>query len=257
MKHRKAHVIDYPAYRSKLYKYNAPFKIIIAVLTLILCVASDNIYAPLFVAVSMAALSVKGGVKPSEYLFLMLVPIGFIALGTAAIALGVSAEPAAHSVKIFRAYFYISATGLKSAALAAARAFGAVSALYTLALSTPVDEIVSAMKKIHMPNLIISLMYMIYRFIFILFDVYRKMKTAATSRLGYCGFRTSCRSFALSAASLLIISMKKANACYDAMASRGFDGEALFWEEDKPLKPSHLLAGAVYIACVAVILIIF
>ncbi len=256
MEHRKKRPIDYLAYQSKLNKYNAPFKIVIVVLTLILCVISANVYAPLITAVTMAAISIWGGVRPGEYLRLLLIPAGFIAAGTIALAIGISDAPTEHSIRLFSLYFYISHTGVSHALRAAWRALGAVSALYMLTLSTPMGELVASLKKIHIPGIVISLMYMIYRFIFILTDVCRGIKTAAESRLGYRDLKTSCRSFALSAASLLVISMKKADAYYDAMVSRGYDSQLLFWEEDKPLKASHAVIGAVYIVCLFVISVV-
>lgn len=256
MEHRKKRPIDYLAYHSKLNKYNASFKMVIAVLTLVICVVSADVYTPLIAAVTMAAISLWGGVGLREYLRLLLIPAGFIAAGTIAIAVGISDVPAAHSVRLFSLYFYISHTGVSHALRAATRALGAVSALYMLTLSTPMGELVSALKKIHIPGIVISLMYMIYRFIFILTDVCCGIKIAAESRLGYRDLKTSCRSFALSAASLLVISMKKADAYYDAMVSRGYDGELRFWEEDKPLKASHAVVGAVYIAFLFVISVV-
>lgn len=256
MKHKAKMSIDYLAYQSKLNKYNAPFKIIIAVLTLMICVISKNPYTPLIVAVTMAAISIWGGVKPSEYLRLMFIPAGFIAAGTIALVIGISDMPTAHSIRLFSLYFYISHTGVNHALNAATRALGAVSALYMLTLSTPMGELVSALKKIHIPGIVISLMHMIYRFIFILADVCRSIKTAAESRLGYRNLKISCRSFALSAVSLLVISMKKADAYYNAMVSRGYDGELLFWAQDKPLKASHVIIGAVYIIGLIVVSIV-
>lgn len=257
MRNKNNRSIDCMAFQSRLGSCNASFKIIFSFLSLILCVLSRSPYVPLFNTLSMAAISIYGGVRPTEYLRLMLVPAWFIAAGTIAIAIGISSEPVSYSVRMFSVYLYVSEHGVKTALSAAARALGAVSSLYMLSLSTPLAEIAEAMRKIHIPHIIISLMYLIYRSVFILSDVCRSIKTSAVSRLGLRDFKTSCTSFASSAASLFVISMKKANSYYDAMVSRGYDGELLFSVEDKPMKKHHIIIGTAYIAAMLAAVIIF
>ena len=94
---------------------------------------------------------------------------------------------------------------------------------------------------------------MIYRYIFIMLDTQRKMKNSAESRLGYCDFKTSCLSFGGIASNLFIVSLKKANAYYDAMESRCYDGDLLFLEEEKPLTQKQVLWALMYLAILIVI----
>ena len=70
------------------------------------------------------------------------------------------------------------------------------------------------------------------------------MAVAARSRLGYRSLKTSWYSFGSIFSNLLVVSMKRANAYYDAMESRCYDGDLKFLEEEKPLSPA-LAAGAV------------
>ena len=46
------------------------------------------------------------------------------------------------------------------------------------------------------------------------------MKNSAKARQGYCDFKTSCYTFGSIASNMFIISLKKANAYYDAMEAR-------------------------------------
>lgn len=258
MKHKEKNVysIDTIAYNSKIKHWNSEFKIIFALLSLIACVASGNIFVSLFVIAAMAVISIGiGGVNCGRYLKLMTIPITFIILGTIAIAAGFAKEPIGQynlNLKFF--YIYTTNIGIFKAVKVALKALGAVSSLYMMTLSTPVNEIVSAMQKIHIPKLIVELMNMIYRFIFILTEVQHSIKTSAKSRLGYCDFRTSCYTFGASAASLLIISLKKANAYYDAMESRCYTGELLFLEEKKPVRKNQIIIGIIYFLCVGAII---
>ena len=74
------------------------------------------------------------------------------------------------------------------------------------------------------------------------------MKAAAVSRLGYVDFKTSCRSFGQTGGNLFLLSLRKANTYYDAMVSRGYEGELVFWEEEKPVKLWQVGILAMYAA---------
>ena len=94
---------------------------------------------------------------------------------------------------------------------------------------------------------------MIYRYIFILLEVSTKMKNAADSRLGNCDFKTSCSTFGSIGANLLVISMRKANAYYDAMESRCYDGDFLFYEEEKTVEKTLIIKAIAFIVILIVI----
>jgi cobalt/nickel transport system permease protein len=116
-----------------------------------------------------------------------------------------------------------------------------------LTLSTPSFEIIYVLRKACVPKIIIELMSLIYRYIFILMDVATKMKNSAKSRQGYCDFKTSCYTFGNIASNMLIISLKKANAYYDAMEARCYDGELVFLEEEKNIDRVQVISATAFI----------
>lgn len=73
-----------------------------------------------------------------------------------------------------------------------ARALGAVGCLYFLSLSTPVPELLDALRRARVPEVVGDLAVLIYRYIFILFATFRSMRDAAASRLGYAGRCAAC-----------------------------------------------------------------
>ena len=195
-----------------------------------------------------------GGLKFHEYISLLKIPGVFMILGSIAIALGVSFKPVGqYNLNLYLFYIYTSNDSILRTLEVIMKAFGAVSAMYMMTLSTNTSEIISVIRKIHVPKIIIELMNMIYRFIFILMDVQCKMKNSAQSRLGYIDFKTSCYSFGNTAANLLVVSLKKANAYYDAMESRCYDGEMIFLEEEKKIKTSHIIYAFIYVALLILI----
>lgn len=220
------------AYASGLRHSNAALKTAFSAAVLVLCLVLDSVPVSVFVILSMMAVTVgAGGVKLRDYISLLAIPLFFIVFGGAAL---------------------IFTTGdAVQAAEVTLRAIGAVSAFYFLLLSTPVSDILAVLRKCHVPGIMIELMYLIYRFIFVLTDVWNSMNTAAQSRLGYVDYRTSLHTFGRIAGNLLVLSMRRADAFYDAMESRCYAGELCFLEETERCRPYEWAAAVTYL-CVLV-----
>ncbi len=230
--------MDYYASQSPLRKWNDSYKVTAAGTALLLCLVLNRIEISAAVLLSMGIVNVWASQVPlRDYIGFLKIPIAFLALGSVAIACGVSSQPAGdYWISLHGCYLYLSNEGIRQAMELFFKAMGAVSAMYFLALSTSAGELAGVLRKAHVPKIIVELMNMIYRFIFILTKVQRNMKTAAMSRLGYVDFKTSCRSFGQTGGNLFLLSLRKADTYYDAMVSRGYEGEFLFWEEEKPVK---------------------
>ncbi len=82
------------------------------------------------------------------------------------------------------------------------------------------------------------------------------MRISAESRLGFRDFRTSCYSFGQIAGNLFIVALKKANAYYDAMEARCYDGTFAFLEEEYRANPRHLIAAGIYFAALSIFWIV-
>ena len=257
-RHDGIHSIDFYAYESKLRNINSTFKVYFAFIILLLCIIADNTYVSLIVIVSMAFITIYiGGLKFNKYFSLMTIPIAFMILGSIAIAIGISNKPIGqYNLNLYLFYLYTSDESIIITLNIIMKAFGAISAMYMMTLSTNTSEIISVLRRAHLPKIIIELMNMIYRFIFILMDVQCKMKNSAKSRLGYIDFKTSCYSFGSTASNLLVMSLKKANAYYDAMEARCYDGEMLFLEEKRDVKISYFIYASIYILVLIIIIYI-
>lgn len=248
-KHGEGFSIDFYAYTSKIRHWNPTFKVFLSVITLTLCIALDNPYVSAVVIIAMAYLTiVKGELPIHEYLPILAVQIGFILLGTFTIAINFSKQPIGqYNLYLGFCYVFTSQEELKKVIFLILKVFGAISAVQMMILSTPSSEIISVLRRAYVPKLIIELMNIIYRYIFILMDVYTKMKNSAESRQGYCDFKTSCYTFGSIASNMLVVSLKKANAYYDAMEARCYDGELIFLEEDKKVEKKQIVAAASFI----------
>lgn len=248
-KHGEGYSIDFYAYASKIRHWNAEFKVYLSVLTLVLCIVFNNPYVSATVIIAMAYLTViKGKIPSAEYLSILAIPITFILLSTFTIAIDFSKQPIGqYNLYLGFCYVFTSTVQLKKMVFLILKIFAAISALQMMTLSTPTSEIIYVLRKAHVPKLIVELMSLIYRYIFILMDVFTKMKSSAKSRQGYCDFKTSCYTFGSIASNMLIISLRKANAYYDAMESRCYDGDLVFLEEDKNVEVIQIVFSAVFI----------
>lgn len=248
-KHGEQFEIDFYAYASKIRGWNPTFKVSLAVLLLIMCITMNNPYVSVTVLIAMAYLTmVKGGLEALEYFSVLTIPSAFILLGTVTIAFDFAWQPIGqYNLHFVFFYIYTSQEKLREMIFIILKAFAAVSTLQMMALSTPSSEIIAVMRKAHVPKLIIELMNMIYRYIFILLNVYSKMKNSAESRQGYCDFMTSLHTFGGIVSNMLVISMKKTNVYYDAMEARCYDGEMIFLEEDKKIELTQIIWATVFI----------
>ncbi len=248
-KHGEGFSIDFYAYTSKIRHWNPTFKVSLSVMTMILCIVLDNPYVSVVVIIAMAYLTiVKGELPVHEYLSILAIPIVFILLGTFTIAIDFSRQPMGQfNLYLGFCYVFTSQAKLREVVFLILKVFAAISALQMMTLSTPSSEIIYVLRKAHVPKLIVELMNIIYRYIFILMDVYTKMKNSAESRQGYCNFKTSCYTFGGIASNMLVISLKKTNAYYDAMEARCYDGDLIFLEEDKQVETIQIVAAAAFI----------
>lgn len=250
MKKGHHHVsIDYYAYISGMNHWNTTFKVLFSVVALVAVIAADSIGVSIVTVGFMLLLSVgKGKIRFRDYVHLLEVPAVFILLSGIAILIQFgSGAQAIWSVPLYATNMYISPKSLELALRTALKAFAAISALYMMTLSTPMGEILAVFRKIRVPEIILELMHLIYRYIFILSEINQKQKDAAASRLGYLGYKTSLRTFGSELANLFILSMKKSESYYDAMEARGYEGKCLFWEEEKKFSPEQLFWALFYI----------
>ena len=238
-------VIDVYARRSRYFAWSPALKTGGCVLLLVLCVASPSPWVPLALALIMAFLTVWGGIRFYDYLALLSLPAAFLLLsGLALLWDYVPVMDGVAAIPLWNGWLVVTAAAQVRARLVMARALGAMSCLYFLSLSTTMPEILSVLRRAHVPSVMTELAVLIYRYLFVLLSAYETMQDAAASRLGYSTFARSIRTTGAVYGNLLAASFRRAGACFDAMESRCYDGEIRFLEREKPVTlPAALLFG--------------
>lgn len=243
--HHGPGTMDTYARRSSYAAWNPAVKVTGSLAVLLLCVASPHALVPLVLAAALAGLTVAGGVPWGRYLALLTIPGAFLLLSVLTLLWTYTAVlDGVLSVPFFGGYLTVTASAQVAAGRVAARALGGVSCLYFLSLSTPLPELFSVLRRLHLPEVVLDLMVLIYRYIFVLLSIHETMQHAAASRLGYGGLRQSLRTTGAVYGNLLAGSFRRAGACFDAMESRGYQGEIRFLEEEKPVTAGAVLVFA-------------
>ena len=255
MAHRHSHhsggmlMLDTRAAHSGLRRVSPGLKTAFSVLVLLLCVGAADALVGIAVAASMAALMwLLGKVTPGRIFQLLRIPMVFLVVSCAVILL----EPGRGSFGIWQLqvgnlWLCVTRDSLHRAVTLFFQAMGAVTCLYFLSTSTPMPQLIEVLHRCHVPQLVIELMYLIYRYLFVLLDVQQKLTTAASARLGYAGVRRSVSTAGRVSGALLSSSFRRSSLCFDAMESRGYDGRLAFLSHTPPLRWEHLLAAFAYV----------
>ena len=241
-------LIDKLSYQSKLRYVNASEKLVYALLTLMLCVLSRSVKVAVLVFAVNGVLTVgKGGIPFFRYIKLLMIPLAFLAAGTAAVMINVSRTPMdAFALPAGEWYITGSCEGIRRGLRLCVTALSAVSSLYFLSLNTVMTDILCACRKLHFPSLLTELMLLIYRFIFVLFETASSITVSQQSRLGNRSFKTRIRSFGKLGSSLFILALKRSGALYDAMESRCYDGSIRVLSREQPAKAGEIAVIALY-----------
>ena len=235
-------LIDHAAQHSRFSSWDAGGKFLFSLLLLFGCIGADSAFLGLWILAGMTLLTVVGGKTPlHDYISCILLPLGFVLLSGITIAVQVTPDRiGVFSIPVLGQYLSVTEAGREEAFRLCCKAAGAVSCLCFLSLSTPMGTLIAFFRKIKVPSIVIELMYLIYRYLFILLSLHASMQTAAESRLGYRNFRCGFRTFPKIAANLLVVSFRQASRSFDAMEARCYQGEIRFLNAEQRITAGQL-----------------
>ncbi|MDD6188326.1 MAG: cobalt ECF transporter T component CbiQ [Clostridiales bacterium] len=250
--------LDALAAHSGLRGVSPGLKMAFSVASLLLCVGAADAVVGVAVACSMVCIiRWLGGVPFGRILRLLRIPMLFLVVSCLVILLEVSHAPIGlWQMRLGSIWLCVTAQSLHRAVTLFFQALGAVCCLYFLSTSTPMPQIIEVLRKCHLPELIIELMYLIYRYLFVLLEVQRQMTIAAMTRLGYVNWRRSLSTAGKISGGLLASSFRRSSVCYDAMEARGYSGKLAFLSHSPELCLRHALAAAGYCALLGLLIMV-
>jgi cobalt/nickel transport system permease protein len=241
--------IDRYAYSSYLKNMHPNDKLSLAVMTMLLVLAVNSLVISILVmAVMTAAVLVGAGVKLKHYLQMMMIPMAFLLISCATVAIDISLQPLPQSLGSIggRVWLATSPISIYSAFTLFVRSLAAISCLYFLALTTPMVQIISVLRTSRVPGVVLDLMSLTYHSIFIFYRTAQHILTAQVSRGGYGNLSATMRSLAGLGSNLVIKCIRNSDQSYQALLARGFSGELNVLEDDHNYRKTNFYPIAVF-----------
>ena len=252
------HLLDDLALNNGLREVDSRLKILLGLGAILICVFSPSPVTPLIIAVSMALIIVElAEISPKEYARLLLIPVAFAVTSCIVILfLSGGGEPL-YTISVLGFTLTATTASANLSILLMTRTFGAMSALFFIALSTPMIQVFSVMKDLRLPQEFIDLSMLIYRFIFIFIGEAIAIHNAQVMRNGYAGFRKSMDALSMLCGSLFIRAWGRGEEMLVAMDARCYDGKFETGSEELPVSLRSLVAVGSYLAGCSIISLLF
>jgi len=219
-------ILDEYAQKNALIEVSSQIKLLAGIGAILVCISSASPVAPLFIAASMAFITIVLARIPARlYLSLLMIPVSFALFSGLIILLMSGGGTALYSVNIAGIPLSITTDSANLALMVITRTFGGMCSLYFIALTTPIIEVFAVLQQCRLPRGLLDLSMLIYHFIFILIGEAISIHTAQLLRHGYDSFKNSLHSFAMLGAMLFIRAWQQGEDLVVAMDSRCYDGK--------------------------------
>lgn len=116
------------------------------------------------------------------------------------------------------------------AASAALRGYAAIALLVILTATTPADELIAAMRRLRAPRTLSAVVVLMYRYLFLLFEEWRRMGQARACRTAGRLNVPRVSFFSKQIALVFLRAWERADRVEAAMTVRGFTGELPVWD---------------------------
>ncbi len=192
------------AQQSKLVHVDTIAKIAYASVPFIVALASVDsyIHAAIFVFMSLSIITL-GGIHIKTLTKYYVTPLAFIFVGVLVLILS---------------------KDYSNALLVFTRSFSAIACVYFVTLNTSFKAIIMLFEKMRVPNAIIIIMELMYRYIHTIYEESLRIRTAQKARLGYNSFMNSIKCMSSLVASVFVSSYMRAERVYASLEARGYNG---------------------------------
>ncbi len=215
----QARLLAYAQYDSPLHRMDARWKLVAIALSCAVVVALRTPWAAAAALAGALFLLALGGLPARWYLG----RLSGIALFLAVFLIGLPLTMPGSDLAV--GPLRLSRAGLDLALLIGLKALTVVALTLLLLATTPFDHLLKAAHALHLPNLLIQLLLLTYRYIFLFWDELDKLRIALRVR----GFRNraairSYQTIGQVTGTLLVRSYERAERVGQAMRCRGFAG---------------------------------
>lgn len=193
-------LIDKYAYTNNLTGLKPQVKVGIGTALLIISMIINNI---LVLSCIMALMSISivciAKIDLKNYIKLLKIPIYFLFMGIIVNLINISFDSKAliYSISIFNMYIGISKESFDTSIYILFRSMSCLTCVYFFVLTTPFNQLLFLLKRMHIPDTVIELTMLVYRFIFIFLEEVSDIRKSQQLRFGYIDLKTSYKSMGL------------------------------------------------------------
>ncbi|WP_455538983.1 cobalt ECF transporter T component CbiQ [Terrisporobacter sp.] len=228
-------LIDDYAYKNKLSKLNPNIKFAIGILLLIISLINSNNYVSIFVIIMMSFIIVViAKIDLKDYIHFIKIPLLFLVISIVMILLNFSnnKETLLYSINIGNLYVGVSNQSINTSTHLFFRALSCLTCIYFIMLTTPFSQLIFVFKKLHLPDVILEISMLMYRFIFIFMEEVSDIRKSQELRFGYINLRNGYNSFGLLVSMLFKRMMIRYDEMSIALDMKLYDGTFHIVEED-------------------------
>lgn len=220
-------LIDKYAYTNRLTKSNPFIKFGIVVMALLIATITKSNYINLFILALMIFLTIIVAKIPfDKYLKLLFIPSTFLLLSILTILISISkVDVYIWRIRLFNNYIGITSGSIEQSILLTTRVYAAISSTFFLGLTTPLNMLIKVFKRLHIPNSIIELIVLIYRFIFMSLQEAYEIHNGQELKFGYANARNSLNSLGLLLRSLFVRMLLSYKDMVSVLECKLYDGE--------------------------------
>jgi cobalt/nickel transport system permease protein len=251
-------LLESVAQTNNLRMVNTELKLMTGLGAIVLCLISSSYLPPLFIAVILSvSILFLARIPARFYAGLFIVPLLFTLTGVIVIILISGGNDVYWSWDPF-SWLSLSVTreSINTGIFVFCRVLGGTTALLFIALTTPMTDLFTVMRRVRIPETIIDLAMIIYRTIFLILDQLVMTYQAQVMRLGYGSFRESIRSFSTLCGSAFITSWDSGEDLIRAMDARCYDGRFALMGDPRPIEPLPLVAVAGFLVISALVVMV-
>ena len=223
-------LIDQTAHNNRWRQVSPAAKAIFSISGMIAAFLAATPWLASAVALFIVLVTILGaGVPPRRFLRIALPPLSFLGISALTLVVSFNGMPGLSNGLTIT----LTASGLDQAAHLCGRAVASLASLLFLALTTPMTEIITLLRSLKLPGLLLDMTVIGYRMLFVFSDAAHQIRTAQAARLGYVGYRHSLRSLGQLIAAVTLQVWQRAAALDLAAQARCSDGAFRF------LSPVH------------------
>ncbi|WP_297131602.1 cobalt ECF transporter T component CbiQ [Terrisporobacter sp.] len=228
-------IIDDYAYNNKLSKANPNVKFSIGMLLLILSLINPyNIISMAIIFIMSIVIVGIAKIQLKDYIRFIKIPLIFLVISILMILFSVAQSKGSllYSIKIGSIYIGMSNETIDTALHLFFRSLSCLTCIYFVMLTTPFNQLIFILKKMHLPDIFLEISMLMYRFIFIFLEEVSDIRKSQELKFGYISLKNAYQSFGL----LVNMLFKRMMIRYDEMSialdMKLYDGTFHIIEED-------------------------